>query len=187
MQTTSVSLLQRLRQGNDPRDWQRFVRLYTPLLYHWARRAGAQDADAADLIQEVLTQLFQKLPVFDYDRTRSFRGWLRAVLHNKWRDACRRRAARPGLAETSELETLPDHNVDDAEDREDRQRLVARAAELIRSDFQPRTWQAFWEFFTSGRDAAAVAAGLGVRVEVIYAAKCRVLRRLREELDGLLD
>jgi RNA polymerase sigma-70 factor (ECF subfamily) len=184
--TTSVSLLQRLRQGAHARDWQRFVQLYTPLLFRWARRAGAQDADAADLVQEVLTLLFRKLPTFDYDGSRSFRAWLRTVLLNKWRDACRQQAARADRAERVHLEptSVPD---EDAEAREDRQRLVARALELIREDFQPQTWQGFWEFLTSGRGATAVAADLGVRVEVIYSAKCRVLRRLRQELEGLLD
>lgn len=186
MHTTSFSLLHRLRQGADPRDWQRLVQLYTPLLFSWARRAGAQEADAADLVQEVLTLLYRKLPTFDYDGTRSFRAWLRTVLLNKWRDTCRQRAARPDRRDDRGLEAASVRD-EDREEREDRQRLVARALELIRADFQPHTWQAFWEFFTSDRDAAAVAADLGVRVEVIYSAKCRILRRLRQELDGLLD
>jgi RNA polymerase sigma-70 factor, ECF subfamily len=184
--TTSVSLLYRLRAGADPRDWERFVRLYTPVFLHWARRAGAQDADAEDLVQEVLVLLFHKLPAFDYDGTRGFRGWLRSVLLNKWRDDRRRRAARPAHPDTRALDAVPARD-DDAEEREDRQRLVARGLDLIRSDFHPLTWQAFWEFFTSGHGAATVAAELGVRIEVVYSAKCRVLRRLRQELEGLLD
>ena len=186
MITTSVSLLHRLRQGAAPADWQRFVRLYTPLLFRWARRAGAQDADAADLVQEVLTLLWRKLPTFDYDGTLSFRGWLRTVLLNKWRDVCRQHAARPDHTDGRTLEAASASD-EDWEEREDRQRLVARALDLIRADFQPHTWQAFWESFTSGRDATAVAADLGVRVAVVYSAKCRVLRRLRQELEGLLD
>jgi RNA polymerase sigma-70 factor, ECF subfamily len=76
---------------------------------------------------------------------------------------------------------------EDSEEREDRQQLVARALELIHRDFYPQTWRAFWEFITSDRDAATVAAELGVRVEVVYAAKSRVLRRLRQELEGRVD
>ena len=186
MATTSASLLHRLRQGADPRDWQRFVRLYTPLLFRWARQAGAQEADAADLVQEVLALLLGKLPSFDYDGSRSFRAWLRTVLLNKWRDACRRRAARPERPDSHALHEAPVAG-EDGDSREDRQQLVARALELIRGDFQPHVWRAFWEFFTSDRDAAAIAADLGVSVEVVYSAKCRVLRRLRQEVDGLLD
>src|SRR5262249_43145609 len=159
-----------------PRDWQRFVQLYTPLLFRWARQAGAQEADAADLVQEVLALLLGKLPSFDYDGSRSFRAWLRAVLLNQGRDGFRPRAAPPERPDRYALEEASAADEDRDAD-EDRQRLVARALELIRGDFQPHTWQAFWEFFTSGRDAATIAADLGLSVEVIYSAKCRVLRR----------
>jgi len=187
--TTSVSLLHRLQQGTDSRDWQRFVHLYTPLLLRWARRAGAQDADAADLTQDVLLLLVHKLPTFDHKGPQSFRGWLRTLLLNKWRDLCRYRAARPARIDDAALETVPARAGDreDQEDREDRYRLIARALDLIRGDFEPHVWRAFWELFTSGRAADAVAAELGVRVAVVYSAKCRVLRALRQELDGLLD
>jgi RNA polymerase sigma-70 factor (ECF subfamily) len=187
--TTSVSLLHRLQQSADSRDWQRFVHLYTPLLLRWARRAGAQDADAADLTQDVLLLLVHKLPTFDHKGPQSFRGWLRTLLLNKWRDLCRYRAARPARTDDVVLETALDRNGDgeEQEDREDRERLVARALELIRGDFQPHVWRAFWELFAAGRDAGEVAAELGVRVAVVYSAKCRVLRSLRQELDGLLD
>src|SRR5262245_45883706 len=89
---TPTSLLERLHHAADPRDWNRFVRLYTPLLLYWARQAALQEADADDLVQEVLTQLLRKLPEFHYDRNRSFRSWLRTLTLNKWREIQRRRA-----------------------------------------------------------------------------------------------
>src|SRR5438270_12313478 len=96
MNTTSVSLLEQLRQPADrERAWKRFVQLYTPLMYHWARRLGLASADAADLVQDVFTLLLRELPRFAYDAGKSFRGWLRTVTLNKWRDL-RRRAAAPG-------------------------------------------------------------------------------------------
>ena len=186
MDTTSLSLLGRLGGAADPLDWQRFVRLYTPLLCRWARQAGAQDADVADLVQDTLTKVYRKLPTFAHHRPGSFRAWMRTTLRNRWRDLCRRQQVRPGLVADHHLDELP--AVDPVgQDGEDCQRLVARALELIRPEFQPRTWQAFWEFFTSGEEAAIVAARLGVSADVIYAAKCRVLRRLRQELAGVLD
>jgi DNA-directed RNA polymerase specialized sigma24 family protein len=39
----------------------------------------------------------------------------------------------------------------------------------------------------AGRDAAEVAAELSISVGTVYAAKSRVLTRLRRHLDGLLD
>jgi len=67
MDTTSSSLLERLRQPGASEAWQRFVHLYTPLLYYWARGAGLPAHDAADLVQDVLVVLVQKLPEFQYD------------------------------------------------------------------------------------------------------------------------
>ena len=73
MDTTSVSLLERLRQPADQQAWERFVRLYTPLLYHWARRLGLSSEDAADLVQDVLARLVAQLPQFTYDPGKRFR------------------------------------------------------------------------------------------------------------------
>jgi RNA polymerase sigma-70 factor (ECF subfamily) len=95
MDTTDISLLERLKLPVDQKAWARFVDLYTPLIYSWARRAGLQESDAADLVQEVFAQLLQKMPGFNYDRQKSFRAWLRTITLNKWRDRCRRLAARP--------------------------------------------------------------------------------------------
>src|SRR6516225_8631890 len=92
MHTTSASLLERLRLPTDQAAWERFVQLYTPLLYYWARHLGLQPNAAADLVQDVLTALVQKLPEFVYDRDKSFRNWLRTLTLNRWRNNRRRRA-----------------------------------------------------------------------------------------------
>jgi RNA polymerase sigma-70 factor (ECF subfamily) len=76
---TPVSPLDRLRQPGEADAWTRFVHLYTPLLFQWASRAGLREHDAADLVQDVLTLLVQKLPEFTYDPAKSFRGWLRTT------------------------------------------------------------------------------------------------------------
>src|SRR5437762_6031155 len=95
MDTTDASLLERLKLPVDQRAWSRFVDLYTPLIYSWGRQVGLQESDAADLVQEVFALLVVKMPDFAYDRHKSFRAWLRTVTLNKWRDRCRRLAARP--------------------------------------------------------------------------------------------
>src|SRR5262245_46603902 len=94
MDTTSTSLLERLRQPDAGTAWDRFVYLYTPLLYHWARGRGLQEADASDLVKDVLVVLIRKLPEFQYDRQKSFRGWLRSIVLNRWRDKQRGRVDR---------------------------------------------------------------------------------------------
>ncbi len=95
MNTTSISLLERLRHPGHAQAWPRLVELYTPLLYYWARRTGLDENDAADLVQEVFAVLVQKLPTFVYDERKSFRGWLRTILLNKYRDGRRRASAVP--------------------------------------------------------------------------------------------
>lgn len=188
MHTTPVSLLQRLRQPAAQDAWARFVRLYTPLLYYWARRLGCPDEDAADLVQDVFAVLVEKLPEFSYDPGRSFRSWLRTVTLNKFRDGRRERAARPRPGRDEALGEVPAPDPAAAfEEAEYRDFLVGRALRLMQSDFQPTTWKACWEHGVCGRPAPEVAAELGLSEGAVYVATCRVLRRLREELAGLLD
>ena len=72
-------------------------------------------------------------------------------------------------------------------DAEYRQQIVKRAISLMQSDFQPATWRAFWEQVVDGRAARDVASQLGLTRGAAYAAKLRVLSRLRQELNQMLD
>jgi RNA polymerase sigma-70 factor (ECF subfamily) len=72
-------------------------------------------------------------------------------------------------------------------EKEHREYLVSRALTIMKTDFQPATWQACWEHVVCGRPAAEVAAELAMSVKAVYLAKARVLRRLRQELEGLWD
>ena len=84
---TSSTLLEKLRQSPaDPASWARFVDRYGPRIYAWCRRWGLQDADAQDVAQDILLKLSRTLTTFEYDRSRSFRAWLRAVVRNAWQD-----------------------------------------------------------------------------------------------------
>jgi RNA polymerase sigma-70 factor, ECF subfamily len=188
MDSTPVSLLWRLARRADDNDWDRFVKLYTPLIYYWGRRAGLQREDAADLVQDVLTTLVRKLPEFHYDGGKSFRGWLRTVTLNHWRDRRKRRATQPigdGAAGLSSVAVADD--VELFTEEEYRRHVVGQALRLMREEFQETTWKACWEHAVAGRPAADVAAELGLTVGAVYAAKFRVLTRLRQELDGLVE
>jgi RNA polymerase sigma-70 factor (ECF subfamily) len=184
MYTTSETLLQRLGCGPGGDDWERFVRLYAPLLHQWAVHLGLQDHDAADLVQEVLLLLMRKLPEFRYDPGRSFRSWMHTILKNKWRDRCRADKNVP-LPDAVEPEAPPD--ADALEEREYRDYIIDRALRLMKSNFSPTTWQACWETVVNERPALEVAAELGITANAVYLAKVRVLSCLRQELHGLLD
>jgi RNA polymerase sigma-70 factor (ECF subfamily) len=188
MTRTPSSLLERLRQPFEPQAWARFVALYAPLIYSWGRRAGLQESDAADLAQDVFVTLLRVLPTFTYDRNRSFRRWLRTVTLNQWRKGRNRPGDRALGGEDGDVEAVDAS--DDLEafwEAEYREHLVGRALRIMRADFEEATWKACWETVALGRPAAEVAAELGLSVGAVYAAKFRVLGRLRGELQGLLD
>lgn len=187
MNTTPISLLQRLRKPGAQQDWKRFTELYTPLLYHWARRLGLRAEDASDLVQDVFSVLVEKLPGFVYDPEKSFRAWLRTVLLNKWRDRCRRPTERPLQADHAAFAdlTVPD-NVEVLGEVEYREFLIKCALQIMKSEFTEATWKACWEYVVCDRPPTEVAAELGVSVGAVYCAKSRVVSRLRQELEGLL-
>ena len=79
---TRASLLLRLRDPRDVEAWGEFVEVYGPLVYDYGRRHGLQDADAADLTQEVLRAVAWSAGEFRYDPSRGmFRSWLFTVAH----------------------------------------------------------------------------------------------------------
>lgn len=181
MDSTPASLLERLQRPGDAAAWERFVTLYTPLMYHWLRRTGLGADDVADLVQEVLTKLVVHLPRFAYNADRSFHAWLRTLVMNSCRDLLRRRTP-PGEAAAGEF--VPDP-LEEFIQREYRQQLAVQALRILQRDFKPPTWQAVWDLVVEGKPAAEVAAAHGMTPAAVYAAKCRVLARLRAELHGL--
>ena len=187
MHATSFSLLERLREPDDHAAWARFVRLYTPLLLHWGRRAGLQPDDAADLVQDVFALLLVKLPAFRHDGVRNFRSWLRTVTLNKWRERVRR-VALPVAAGTAALAEVADPGPpEEFWEVEYREGLVAEALRLLRSEFDATTWRAYWEYVVGERSAQEVGDELGLTAGAVRAAKFRILGRLRREMAGLLD
>jgi RNA polymerase sigma-70 factor (ECF subfamily) len=184
---TSLSLLVRLRQPYEAAAWERFVALYTPLMLEWSRRLGLDTSAANDLVQEVFVVLLKKLPEFRYRTGGHFRGWLQTVLRNKHHELRRKR--QPDLMDEAVLDAQAAEAaaVEVLGEQEYRQHLMARALELMRAEFPPATWQAFWELVVNNRSGAEVAAGLGSTPNAVYLARARVVRRLRQELAGLFE
>lgn len=184
MFTTPPSLLDRLRENTDRNAWDSFVEMYTPLLFSWTKRLGMNRHDSADFVQDVFTVLVEQMPRFRYDPQLSFRAWLKTIVMNRWRNQLRQKKTKP--SEIEGLEGLAD-SASDFEEVEYRRYLVARALKIMETEFEVLTWRASWELVVCGRSAREVAAELGLSTNAVYLAKSRVLRRLRKELDGLLD
>jgi RNA polymerase sigma-70 factor, ECF subfamily len=189
--STSSGLLQRAKE-HEPESWRRLSYLYGPAVYRWGRQCGLQPSDAADIAQEVFCAVWTGLPGFRKDRPGdSFRGWLWTITRNKVRDFARRRAALPhpagGDPGQRNLEQIADALDSEVAPPRLQVEAVHRSAELVKSEFEPPTWQAFWLTAVEGRKGTDVAEELGMSVGAVYMAKSRVLRRLREELDGLFD
>src|SRR5205823_4280421 len=131
-------------------------------------------------VQDVFVQLVRKLPEFTYTPGGSFRGWPHALLVHRWRD----RTRRPVVGSVPEpIAADPAEALVEAEYHD---YLVGQALRLMRADFQENTWRACWECAGRGRPATEAAAELGMSVAAVYSAQARVLRRLREELAGLI-
>jgi RNA polymerase sigma-70 factor (ECF subfamily) len=192
---TPPSLLHRLQENaQDAEAWDRFDSLYRPLLQTWLRRYAVQAQDADDLVQQVLEVVVREMPNFHYDRQKgTFRGWLRAILVNRLRDFWRDQQARPRpMSDSAFFESivnqLEDHGSDLAHlwDEEHDEQITQRLLGMIEKDFAPSTWTAFQRLL-AGEKAAQIAAELGLSANAVYLAKSSVMKRLRQEMEGLLD
>jgi RNA polymerase sigma-70 factor, ECF subfamily len=193
---TSLTLLQRLR-ANEPDAWQTLVHLYTPLLYHWCARAGLQGADADDVRQEVFRAVAAHLGGFRRDRPGdSFRGWLRAVTRSMillhFRKSGRQPQGSGGSDAFAQLQEVVDPTAAPPDDADtdaatETDGLCCRALELVRGQFEERTWQMFWRTFVDERSPVDVAAELGATPAAVRKAKSRVLHRLKEEFADLIQ
>ena len=184
---TRASLLIRIRDPGDRDAWRQFVALYAPLIHGLARSRGLQDADAADLTQEVLGMLAGTVPALPYDPARgSFRGWLYTVARNKIHDFLASRAHRErGGGDSATQQLLDNHPAPDESDRWERdyqRHLFQLAAKHVRAAFEPATWQAFWLLAVEGKSGEEAARTLGISAGAAYVAKSRVVARLRSQV-----
>jgi RNA polymerase sigma-70 factor (ECF subfamily) len=184
-------LLVRIRDARDGVAWSQFVALYAPLIYGHARKHGLQDADAADLTQDVLRAIAGAINRLDYDPGRgSFRGWLFTIVRNKLRNYLETKGRLlQGSGDTAAVRMLEEQAAPEEDQWEaDYQRqLFSWAVERIRSEFQEKTWLAFWGTAVEGQSGKDVAAKLEMTVAAVYLAKGRVLARLKKEIEQVRD
>lgn len=189
---TRPSLLVRLRNAEDDRAWAEFLELYTPLIQRLARRGGLQDADAADLAQEVFRAVAGAIDRWDHDPARgSFRGWLARVTRNLMLNLLAAQQHHPrGSGDTDigrllEQEPAPAPEQTAVFEMEYRRQLFQWAVDQVRGDFRDPTWQAFWRTAVEGQKPRDVAAALGLTVGAVYVYRNRVMARIRRAIERL--
>jgi RNA polymerase sigma-70 factor (ECF subfamily) len=189
--TTRASLLVRIRDARDQEAWGQFVQIYAPVVYWYARKHALQDADAADLTQDVLRAVSAGAGRLNYDPERgSFCSWLFTVAHHKLYDLlARQRRELRGSGDSEVQELLAEHPASQEDksvwDQEYEQRLFNWAAEQVRDEFHDSTWQAFWQTAVQGKTGKETAQALKLTVAAVYLAKSRVMARLKEKIQEL--
>lgn len=189
--TTRASLLLKLRDPQDHEAWVEFVSLYEPVIYRLLRKTGLRDADAYDVLQELLLVVNRNIDRWEHGREHgSFRGWLRRVTRNlvvSWVRRQKRQITTSSVDLDSLLESPPVANGPETNefDQELQRALFHRASELVRAEVQPQTWQAFWDVGIAGNAVADTAVKLEMTTGAVRVAKCRIIARLREVVAGL--
>lgn len=189
---TSISLLERVRERDDEASWRTLVEIYTPLIRGWLNRHAGLDADAEDVIQDVLAVVVRRIGVSPRAAVGAFRAWLRTITINCFRDTWKaRRRVKP--AADSRVDEFLQQLADPASglsrvwDKEHDRHVTQRLLQIIRGEFTEKTWLAFQRFALADEPAETVAADLGMTVNAVFIAKSRVLTALRREGAGLLE
>jgi RNA polymerase sigma factor (sigma-70 family) len=194
MTETSLSLLSRLQKSPESGSWNRINDLYAPLLRTWLRRYDVQPSDTDDLVQEVLLAVANDVGNFKHaGRPGAFRAWLKRILVNRLRKCWRARGRRPQAQGDSDLAARlaqlddPTSELSRIWDRDHDQHVLRQLMALAEPHFEPATWTAFSRVALDGAQPDEVAEELGISRNAVIISKCRVLSRLRQESDGLID
>ena len=188
---TQAELLLRIRDPEDRAAWTEFVEIYEPVLHRMARRRGLPHEDARDLAQKVLLSVSRSIEKWEQNPQRGrFRTWLTVVTRNATIDALRR--LRPDTAQggTSILQALnrfpqSEESARAEVEREYRRQVFRSVAAEIRDEFNGPVWDAFWRTTVENQPVTQVAHALGKTIGSVYAARSRVMRRLRERVTAL--
>ena len=193
MDETRQSLLLRAQTGETDA-WKDLTDLYRPLILGWLNRQGVPARDLEDLSQEVLLSVVKHLPTFQHSGQRgAFRTWLRTIVCRRaadyWRAIDVDTQARGGSGAAAALQAIadPDSELNRQWDEEHDRYVVHCLLDLVEEEFEPITLQAFRRLAFDGVSGAEAAQELGLSVAAVYVAKSRVLARIRQKAEGLID
>ncbi len=191
----STDFLESVKQ-REPAAWARLVVVFGPIVYRWCRCSGVRQADVPDITQDVFATVARGIGDFQRRKEHgSFRSWLATITRSRIRDFRRRdlrhQCASGGSAAFERLRQIADSNqvsddLDSSISEANIETSIAqRTMQIVRAEFEPTTWQAFWMTTMDDMTPAAVAQSLGQSLASVYQARSRVLRRLRQRLSEL--
>ena len=190
-EATPLSLLEGMR-NQDEAAWERLVEIWTPLILRYClrRRFSADDAD--DITQNTLVRIYSGLPGFHRDGAgKKLRYWIMAILRNEIATFCRKNSDQPRAAGGSDcqsiLENLPDFEDPSSVDWCAPAQLLCRALEVIQSRIQPKNWEAFQLVEFQRLSNKEAGQKLGMTDDAVRQATSRIRKRLKAELQGMLD
>jgi RNA polymerase sigma-70 factor (ECF subfamily) len=193
MNETRQSLLFRAQTGEE-NAWKDLTGLYRPLIIGWLNHQGVPAGDVDDLTQDVLLSVVKHLPAFEHSGRRgAFRAWLRTIVCSRtidyWRTVAALTRGEGGSSATIALQQLadPDSNLNRQWDEQHDRYVVDCLLDLVQEEFEPATLQAFRRLALEGASGAETAQEFNLSVAAVYVAKSRVLHRIRELADGLID
>ena len=190
---TRATLVYRLRDFDDGAAWSEFLREYGPMLYRFVRSRGLQDADASDVVQDVVRSVGIAIDRLEYDKNKGgFRAWLFTITRNKLYTFLEKNARKPAVSsKTDVLGRLVDpHEETELEkqwEQEYQSMMLARAIENLKPTIEPTTWQAFALTAMQGLSGPEAGKELGMKAGAIYVARSRVTAKLREEIERLIE
>ncbi|TWU50907.1 RNA polymerase sigma factor RpoE [Rubripirellula tenax] len=188
---TRPSLIVRLADQRDQSAWWSFVETYEPFLKHLIARQGVPLNHQGDVVQQVLLAIAGSVSGWTDDGAEaSFRRWVNRVARNvviKFMARQRRQISGQGGSDAiAMLDQHPDRT-DPAIENQYRHELVVWAAGRVKDEFAPTSWQAFWGTMIDGRDVTEVAESIGVSPGSIYMSRSRIIRRIRETIDEVMQ
>ena len=193
MDETRLSLLFRAQTGEE-NAWKDLNDLYRPLIIAWLNRQGVPAGDLEDLSQDVLLSVVKNLPTFEHSGRRgAFRSWLRTIICSRttdyWRAVDAGTKASGGSGATAALQQIadPDSDLNRQWDEEHDRYVLNCLLDMVEEEFEPTTLRAFRRLALDGASGAETAEELGLSVTAVYVAKSRVLQRIRQEAEGLID
>jgi RNA polymerase sigma-70 factor (ECF subfamily) len=187
MNPSRPGLLQRLQQTGEKADWDLLVDLYSTPLFLWACRAGLQGSDAAELVREIFAAMARKLAEYRPGSTGGFRTWVRFLAHAERQRLLREKMVAARGASAAEPVAPVPAAAEAIWEGEYLPLLLRNAVELLQSEYPAEDWKACVGLTIEGRPASEVGAELGLSPAAVYAAESRVLHRVRQELEELID